>query len=104
MNASAAELPASVSLRTTIEDVLADRAIVLQGDQDLSGMTLKVEGDDYSALDKNVPRHRVLTVTGGGLVAAPNIVAAPPPAPWTYTVRPDGIILNYVRGSLFIMR
>lgn len=104
VNASAAELPASFSLRTTIEDVLADRAIVLQGDQDLSGMTLTVEGDDYSALDKNVPRHRVLTVTGGRLVAAPNIAAAAPPAPWAYTVRPDGIILNYVKGSIFIMR
>ena len=104
VNASAAELPASFALRTTIEDVLADRAIALQGDQDLSGLTLTVEGDDYSALDKNAPRHRVLTVTGGRLVAAPNIVAAPPPAPWAYTVRPDGIILNYVKGSVFIMR
>ena len=37
-------------------------------------------------------------------LTAPNIVAAPPPAPWTYTVRPDGVVLNYVRGSLFIMR
>jgi autotransporter-associated beta strand protein len=104
VNASAAELPATFSLRTTLEDILADRAIVFSGDQDLSGVTLTVEGDDYSALDKNAPRHRVLTVTGGRLVSAPNIAAALPPAPWAYTVRPDGIILNYVKGSIFIMR
>ena len=104
VNASAAELPATFSLRTTLEDVLADRAVLLQGDQDLSGVTLTVEGDDYSVLDKAAPRHHVLTVTGGRLVSAPNIVAEPPPAPWAYTVRPDGVILNYVKGSIFIMR
>ena len=103
-NAAAAELPATFSMRTTIDDVLAGRAIAFSGSQDLTGITLAVEGDDYSALDKNVRRYRVLTVSGGVLTGAPTIVAEPPPAPWAYTVRTDGVLLNYVAGAVFTLR
>ena len=103
-NGGAAELPASFSMRMSVDDIIAGNAIELTGSQDLSGITLTVDGDDYSALDENVRRYNVLKVSGGTLTGAPTISAAAPPTPWQYTVRGDGVVLQYVKGTTFVFR
>ena len=103
INASAAELPAAFTLRTTVEDIVAGRAITLVGDQNLDGVPLMIEGEDFSGLEKGV-RYRVLSVSGGTLTGAPAISGATPPPSWTYTMRGNDLTLQYVRGIIFTIR
>ncbi len=104
INGGAAELPVSFSMRMSVDDIVEGRAIALAGDQNLSGLTLTVEGDDYSGLDENVRRYHVLTVQGGALTGAPEISAAVPPKPWQYVVRRDGVTLQCVKGTTVLFR
>ncbi|MCR5413657.1 MAG: hypothetical protein K6F50_02880 [Kiritimatiellae bacterium] len=103
INTSAAELPESFSLRTTVEDIVAGREIALIGDQDLDGVPLTVEGEEFTGLEKGT-RYKVLSVSGGNLLSAPAVSGAMPPAPWAYVVRGNDVTLQYVRGTMFVVR
>ena len=104
VNGSAAELPAVPSLRLSTTDITSGRAIEFSGDRDFSGSTLTIEGDDYSGLDENVRRYRVLSVSGA-LAAAPALnVESDPPSPWCFKTRSDGIVLLRPKGGMVILR
>jgi len=103
VNDSGAEMPESFSLRTTVEDIVAGRAIALVGDQNLDGVPLTIEGDDFTGLVKGT-RYKVLSVTSGTLAGMPAISGATPPAPWTYVVRGNDLTLHYVKGTVFLLR
>ena len=104
-NALAGTLPASFSLRLSVEDVAAERPILLSGNQDLSGVTLTVEGDDYSCLDASRRSYRVLQLTDGGVLSgAPAVDAVLPPEPWRYITCSDGVMLRRIKGSVFLLK
>ena len=104
LNAGAATLPDAFSLETTVDDIVAGKAIALTGDVDLEGVPLTVFGDDFSALDpKKKGGYPVVTATGT-LTGAPALTSEPLPANWAFRPRGNKISLVYLKGTMLIVR
>ena len=104
LNAGAATLPDAFSLETTVDDIVAGKAIALAGDVDLEGVPLTVFGDDFSALDpKKKGGYPVVTATGT-LTGAPALTSEPLPANWAFRPRGNKISLVYLKGTMLIVR
>lgn len=105
LNAANAILPSTFTLSTTVEDVLAEKAIAYTGDLDLSDVKLTIEGDDFSRLDETkAGGYPVLTVTDGVLSGTPDLVAAPLPENWAYRQRGNSIRLCFLKGTLLLVK
>ena len=105
LNAANAILPATFTLSTTVDDIVAEKAIAYTGDLDLTGVRLTVSGDDFSQLDEaKLGGYPVLTVTDGVLSGTPDLVAAPLPENWVYRQRGNSICLCFLKGTMLIVK
>ena len=101
VNAEMVDAPSSVSMEIGIDDLIAGKAIALDGDVDLSNATITITGD-VSALDKSDRRYAVVTATGN-LTGDPEIVCPTLPYGWRFRVRKNSLVLSWSEGSIIML-
>ena len=102
VNAEMVDAPSSVSMEIGIDDLIAGKAIALDGDVDLSNATITITGD-VSALDKSDRRYAVVTATGN-LTGDPEIVCPTLPYGWRFRVRRNSLVLSWSEGAIIMLR
>ena len=99
-----ATIPDTFTMETTIDDIVAGKAIAFVGKVDVAGIPLTIFGDDFSALDPEKKGGYPVVTAGSELNGEPDIRVAPLPPNWYFRQREKDIRLVYRKGTLLIVK
>ena len=103
LNADNVALPQNFDMVISVEDILAGKPVVLQGDQNLNGKTVRVTGD-FGALDPEVCRRYTVVRSTGRLLGTPNVVSEELPQNWKFKMTATELKLVHSYGIMLIVR